>query len=196
MKKNGEKEKTVIREEVEQNAAEEPNKAEAETKFDVIDRAEMTDAEYIGALELKLGEAYKEVEDIKALVKRVQADFDNFRKRNNSIAQDMREMGQSQVIEKLLAVLDNCDLARKYVQDEAALTGFNMMEAQILAALDSFGLKEIEAEGKEFDAKLMNAVEREKDEQNAGKVTEVMLKGYTLRGNLLRAASVKVGYWE
>ncbi len=71
-----------------------------------------------------------------------------------------------------------------------------MMEAQILAALDSFGLKEIEAEGKEFDAKLMNAVEREKDEQNAGKVTEVMLKGYTLRGNLLRAASVKVGYWE
>ncbi len=99
MKKNGEKEKTVRSEEVKQNAAEEQKQTEAETKFDVIDRAEMTDAEYIGALELKLGEAYKEVEDIKALVKRVQADFDNFRKRNNSIAQDMREMGSKSCLQ-------------------------------------------------------------------------------------------------
>ena len=52
----------------------------------------------------------------------------------------------------------------------------------------------IEADGKEFDAKIMTAVERVKSEEQAGKVIEVLLKGYTLGGKLLRPASVKVGY--
>lgn len=126
--------------------------------------------------------------------KRIQAEFENYRKRTNSVAEEMKLFGQSTVIEKMLTVLDNCDLARKYVQDEAALTGFNMMEAQILNALSGFGLEVIDAEGQDFDAKLMNAVERIESEEYAGKVAEVMLKGYTLKGKLLRPASVKVGF--
>lgn len=161
-----------------------------------LDREQMSDGDYISALELKLGQALAEIESVKNLAQRVQADFDNYRKRNNSLAEDMKKLGQSAVIEKMLAVLDNCDLARKYLSDEAALTGFNMMEAQILGALTSFGLAEVEAEGKDFDAKTMNAVERVKDEANAGKAVEVLLKGYTLNGKLLRPASVKVAYAE
>lgn len=161
-----------------------------------LDRENMTDADYIAALEVKLGQALAEIDSVKNLAQRVQADFDNYRKRNNSVAEDMKLLGQSMVIEKMLAVLDNCDLARKYVSDEAALTGFNMMEAQILGALTGFGLAEIEAESKPFDAKTMTAVERIKDEQNAGNVVEVLLKGYTLSGKLLRPASVKIAYAE
>ena len=161
---------------------------------DVLDRAQMSDGDYISALEVKLGQALAEIESVKALAQRVQADFDNYRKRNNSMAEDMKALGQSAVIEKMLTVLDNCDLARKYISDEAALTGFNMMEAQILGALTGFGLAEVEAEGKEFDAKTMSAVERVRDEENAGKVVEVLLKGYTLGGKLLRPASVKIAY--
>ncbi len=159
-----------------------------------LDRAQMSDGDYISALEVKLGQALAEIESVKALAQRVQADFDNYRKRNNSMAEDMKALGQSAVIEKMLTVLDNCDLARKYISDEAALTGFNMMEAQILGALTGFGLAEVEADGKEFDAKTMSAVERVKDEENAGKVIEVLLKGYTLGGKLLRPASVKIAY--
>ncbi len=159
-----------------------------------IYREEMSDGDYIAALEVKLGKALAEIESVKALAQRVQADFDNYRKRNNSMAEDMKALGQSTVIEKMLTVLDNCDLARKYISDEAALTGFNMMEAQILGALTGFGLAEIEADGKEFDAKTMSAVERVKDAENAGKVVEVLLKGYTLNGKLLRPASVKIAY--
>lgn len=161
-----------------------------------LDRENMSDEEYISALEQKLGEAIMEANTCKGLTQRLQADFDNYRKRNNQIAEDMKKMGESLVIEKLLAVLDNCDLARKYIQDEAALTGFNMMEGQILGALSGFGLCEIEALDNAFDARLMNAVERVRDEQKQGKVVEVTQKGYTLDGRLLRAASVKVGYWE
>lgn len=159
-----------------------------------IDRESMTEEEYIDALETKLGESLAKINELTALAQRVKADFENYRRRNASLSQEMKELGQSVVIEKLLGVLDNCDLARKYIADEAALTGFNMMEAQILNALSGFGLEVIDAEGKDFDAKLMNAVERIESEEYAGKVAEVMLKGYTLKGKLLRPASVKVGF--
>ena len=161
-----------------------------------IDRESMTDEEYIAALETRLGEAIAEANECKAIAQRLQADFDNYRKRNASIHEDSKSLGQSAVIEKMLTVLDNCDLARKYLTDEAALTGFNMMETQILNALKGFGLEEIDAEGKDFDAKLMNAVEREKNEEMNGKVVAVLQKGYTLNGKLLRPANVKVGYSE
>ncbi|MBR4800718.1 MAG: nucleotide exchange factor GrpE [Clostridia bacterium] len=161
-----------------------------------IDRDEMTDDEYISALETRLGQAIAEANECKSVAQRLQADFDNYRKRNASIHEDSKAIGQSAVIEKMLAVLDNCDLARKYLTDEAALVGFNMMETQILNALKGFGLEEVEAEGKDFDAKFMNAVEREKNEEMNGKVIAVLQKGYTLNGKLLRPAHVKVGYVE
>lgn len=197
MSKN--KNKQNVNEEVETETVESAEQGEVETeqKPDIeIDRDGMNDEQYIAALEQKLGQAIAEANTCKGLTQRLQADFDNYRKRNNSIAEDMKLLGQSIVIEKLLTVLDNCDLARKYIQDQSALTGFNMMENQILTALAGFGLKEVETDGKEFDAKVMQAVERVKDEQNAGKVVEVLAKGYLLNDKLLRPASVKVGYWE
>jgi len=161
-----------------------------------LEREGMTDEEYIALLETKLGEALASANECKVVAQRLQADFDNFRKRNANVYEESRAFGQSMVIEKLLTVLDNCDLARKYLTDEAALTGFNMMETQILNALSGFGLKEIEADGKDFDAKFMNAIEREKSEEFKGKVIQVLQKGYTISGKLLRPANVKVGYFE
>lgn len=180
----------------EENIEEQTQECEQEVQESQIDREGMSDEEYIEALEQKLGQAIAEANTCKGLTQRLQADFDNYRKRNNAIAEDMKLLGQSIVIEKMLTVLDNCDLARKYIQDEAALTGFNMMENQILGTLKGFGLAEVETDDKDFDAKFMTAVERVKDEQKQGKVVEVLAKGYLLNGKLLRPASVKVGYWE
>ncbi len=158
-----------------------------------LDREELGDEKYIEALEEKLGQALAESVMCRNLTQRIQADFDNYRKRNASLADDMKALGQSMVIEKLLTVLDNCDLARKYIKDESALMGFNMMEQQIISALSSFGLEEIEASDKAFDVKLMNAVETEKVDGKEGMVLEVISKGFTLNGKLLRPAGVKVG---
>ena len=194
-KKANVNEQTDVQNEKDVNQGEVETEEESKPDFE-IDRENMSDEQYISALEQKLGQAIAEANTCKALTQRLQADFDNYRKRNNSIAEDMKLLGQSIVIEKLLTVLDNCDLARKYVQDESALTGFNMMENQILSALSGFGLCEVETDGKDFDAKVMQAVERVKDENNVGKVVEVLAKGYLLGGKLLRPASVKVGYWE
>lgn len=190
------KDKKETLEEQAQNVECENVENEEKTVDVEIDREGMSDEQYIEALEQKLGQTIAEANTCRALTQRLQADFDNYRKRNNSIAEDMKQLGQSIVIEKLLAVLDNCELARKYIQDQSALTGFNMMESQILSALSGFGLSEIEALDKDFDAKLMNAVERVKDESKQGKVVEVLAKGYMLSGKLLRPASVKIGYWD
>lgn len=195
-KTNREKEQSVQEEVQEETVQAVEENAEEQTVCIEIDREGMSDEQYIEALEEKLGQAIAQANECKSITQRLQADFDNYRKRNNAIAEDMKTLGQSIVIEKMLTVLDNCDLARKYIQDEAALTGFNMMETQILNALKGFGLEEINACDCEFDAKYMTAVERVKDEQMQGKVVEVTAKGYMLNGRLLRPSSVKVGYWE
>lgn len=161
-----------------------------------ISRADMSDDDYIWELEQKLGRAMAEVESCTTLMQRLQADFDNYRRRNATLSEEMKQLGEMIVIEKMLTVLDNCDLARQYLQDEASIKGFNMMESQILDALEGFGLETIKTEDADFDAKLMNAVERVKCEDKQGKVVEVLAKGYLLNGKLLRPASVKVGYWE
>ena len=125
---------------------------------------------------------------------RVQGECDNYRKRNAALAEEMKTLGKSMVIEKLLGVLDNCALARKYITDEACLTGFDMMERQLLDALSAFGLEEIAAENADFDPAFMAAVERESgDESTAGNVVEVPTRGSKLHGKVMRPARVKVG---
>ena len=93
-----------------ENKAESQNdeQVEAEVKEDEkksfeIEREGLSDEEYIAALEEKLGQAIAEAETCKGLTQRLQADFDNYRKRNNSIAEDMKQLGQSIVIEKMLS---------------------------------------------------------------------------------------------
>lgn len=173
--------------------AEESAAEQVQSGDDVLDREALGDEKYIEVLEERVGKCVAETMSAKNIAMRLQADFDNYRKRNASLAEEMKALGKSMVIEKMLTVLDNCDLARKYISDESALTGFNMMERQILDALESFGLKEIDAADKDFDAAYMSAVEREKAEGKEGKVVEVLAKGYTLNGKVLRPASVKVG---
>ncbi|MDE7372694.1 MAG: nucleotide exchange factor GrpE [Clostridia bacterium] len=159
-----------------------------------IDRDSMSDEEYIAELEYKLGRALSDLSSYATVMQRLQADFDNYRRRNATLSDDMKQLGQTQVIEKFLTVLDNCDLARRYIHDEAALTGFNMMEDQILDILESFGLAMVDTDDADFDVRMMSAVDRVKCASRKGKVVEVMAKGYTLNGKLLRPASVKIGY--
>lgn len=168
---------------------------EMEADIDLgIERDGLSDEEYIAELEYKLAGIMAELNSCTTVAHRLQADFDNYRRRNASLSEDMKQVGQAMVIEKFLTVLDNCDLARKYIHDEAALTGFNMMEDQILDILESFGLAMVDTDDADFDVRMMSAVDRVKCASRQGKVVEVMAKGYTLNGRLLRPASVKVGY--
>lgn len=141
---------------------------------------------------VKAKEAY--AEECKTVAQRLQADFENYKKRTAKNGEYMKQLGQEIIMSDLIAVLDNCNLARKYITNKDALVGFTMMEDQLNKAMSQYGLKEIEVQiGDAFDPKIMNAQERVKKEGQAGKVIEIVSKGYCINDKQVRAVTVIIG---
>ncbi len=141
----------------------------------------------VKALEASEGE----METVKAFAKRIQDDFNNYKKRSANLSNEMKMLGMSKVVAELLPVLDNIGFAKDQIKDKDALIGFTMLETQIIDALKKFGLKEVETEGAKFDPNLMSAILQV--EGKPGYVVEVVSKGYLLEETLIRPAQVKVG---
>lgn len=141
---------------------------------------------------VKAKEAY--AEECKMVAQRLQADFENYKKRTAKNGEYMKQLGQEIIMSDLIAVLDNCNLARKYITNKDALVGFTMMEDQLNKAMSQYGLKEIEVQiGDAFDPKIMNAQERVKKEGQEGKVIEIVSKGYCINDKQVRAVTVIIG---
>ena len=130
---------------------------------------------------------------------RTTADFDNFKKRAAREKQEAIKFANEGLIQKLIPVLDNFDMALAAAQagqTEAAQsvqTGVNMIYQQLKNALVEAGLEEVDAAGKTFDPNLHEAVsQQETDEVAEGQVVQQLRKGYKLRDRLLRPATVVV----
>ena len=136
----------------------------------------------------------KERDEMKALAQRVQADFDNFRRRNATVMTDCREEGVRSCIKELLPVLDNFDRAMesaKGVQNDW-LEGVRLVQRQLMETLGKCGLKEIPAEGM-FDPNLHEAVMQEAAEgAESGAILAVFQKGYQVNDRIIRHSMVKV----
>ena len=129
-----------------------------------------------------------------ALAQRVQADFDNFRRRNATIAADSRNDGTRDVIAGLLPVIDNFDRALMNTDgvNPAWLEGIKLVQRQLMETLSKYGLEEIPAEGA-FDPNLHEAVmQEEKEGANSGDVIETLQKGYKVKDRVIRPSMVKV----
>lgn len=137
------------------------------------------------------------IEELQDKVKRQMAEFDNFRKRTEKEKSMMFEMGAADVIKKLLPVVDNFERGFKSVATEELDTpfakGMDMVYKQIVKLFDDLDVKPIEAEGKEFNPELHNAV-MHVDEEGVDDniVVEEFEKGYTYRGTVIRPSMVKV----
>ena len=137
------------------------------------------------------------IEELQDKVKRQMAEFDNFRKRTEKEKSSMFEMGASDMIKKLLPIVDNFErsLAFENPSEEVAnfLKGYEMIYKQIMTLLENQGVKVIEAEGKEFDPNFHQAVMTVSDENfKPGMVVEELQKGYMLKDRVIRASLVKV----
>lgn len=154
-----------------------------ETKEETTGKTE----ELVKALEASEGE----METVKAFAKRIQEDFNNYKKRSANLSNEMKTLGMSKVVAELLPVLDNIGFAKDQIKDKDALIGFTMLETQIIDSLKKFGLKEVQAEGAKFDPNLMSAIQQVPGK--SGEVIEVVSKGYLLEETLIRPAQVKVG---
>lgn len=130
---------------------------------------------------------------------RVTADFDNFKKRVIREKQDAIKYANEGLLQKLVTVLDNFDMAVAAAQTDSTdaaqslQTGVRMIFQQLKNVLVEAGLEEIDAAGKAFDPNLHEAVsQQETADVPEGHVAQQLRKGYKLRDRLLRPATVVV----
>ena len=128
------------------------------------------------------------IEELQDRVKRQMAEFDNFRKRTEKEKSTMFEMGASDIIKKLLPIVDNFDRGFKSVTDEELETpfakGMDMVHKQLLKMLE---------DADEFNPDFHNAVMHvEDDSVGENIVVEEFEKGYTYRDQVIRHSMVKV----
>jgi molecular chaperone GrpE len=126
---------------------------------------------------------------------RLQAEFDNFRKRNAKEQQDYRDYALAGALQSLLPILDSLDRALK--TDAASLKDFHdgieLIDKQFHDALAKLGVQPIPAEGETFDPNLHQAIQMvDTDEAEDNHVIDELQRGYKLRERLLRPAMVRV----
>ena len=139
--------------------------------------------------------ALTEKDEAEAKLLRLQADFDNFRRRAKADNENNIHLALSALVNNLLAVTDNFYRALQAMKDGPDKDGVDMISRQLLDILNNAGLTEIEAEGQPFDPNIHHCVSQTeaKTEDEKGKVLMVLQKGYMLNDRLLRAAMVQVG---
>jgi molecular chaperone GrpE len=149
------------------------------------------------AIAADLAKARAEAESYLDDLRRLQADFDNYRKRTLR-EQTARAASASQaLVARLLPVLDNFELAVSSAEQsrdfDRMLKGVEMVFGELREVLETEGLVRIEAEGKPFDPERHEAVIAvEEEDTEPGMVVDIVRAGYELRGKVLRPAMVKV----
>jgi molecular chaperone GrpE len=130
---------------------------------------------------------------------RLQADFENFRRRALSERHDLYQYGHENLVKDLLLTVDNLDRAIGHAREseggdlESFLQGIELVQREFLGILENHSVSEVEAQGKMFDPAVHEAMAQVPDEKLApNTVTEVLQKGYLLREHLLRPARVMV----
>ncbi|MCL2062363.1 MAG: nucleotide exchange factor GrpE [Firmicutes bacterium] len=134
-------------------------------------------------------------EELNVLSDRLQADFDNYRKRTAENNQKLKEDGIVDTVKKILPLMDTMRHAVTMVTDEKTAEGLKMVLKQFNDGLGSLGVAEIPALGEQFDPHLHDAVAQVKvrDASSANIIVEVLQKGYRLGERIIRHSVVKVG---
>lgn len=184
-------EETVV-----ETAAEE-TAAEAETAEAAGEESSSEEPENKAPASVKEKALIEKVTALEDKVKRQMAEFDNFRKRTTKEKDQMFSMGEKNVIEKMLPVVDNFERGLAAIPEEekggALASGMEMIYKQLYKQLEDLGVKPIEAVGKEFDPNFHNAVMQvASEEYESGYVAQEFLKGYTYHDTVIRHSMVGV----
>ena len=135
----------------------------------------------------KVDESLKKIEDLENKYKRAIADYQNLDKRVSEERKEWVQKSNRELLLRLLPVLDTLVLASKHSKDQ----GVALSVQQFLDVLKLEGVEKIETIGRNFDPYIMECVDTLEGE--ADKVLEEFRTGYTLHGQLLRSAQVRVG---
>lgn len=163
-------------------------------KMEIENEPTTPEEEKFKKLEKIIEEQKSEIEAGVDRVKRLMAEFDNFKKRSNKERNELYNSVMGDVITSLLPAIDNLEKASQAeTSDEQYKNGVTMVLNQFKDVLQSNGVNEIEAVGKPFDPSLHEAVSTVVDE-NLGTqiIKEEFRKGYTIGDRVLRHSLVVV----
>ena len=164
-----------------------------------VTEAEVSVAEAEAAVQSDLSELAKlegERDELMDTLRRVQADFENYRKRVLREQTALVERATERLVEDLLPVLDSFDgalgtLPADSHEADQVRNGVVGIRTQLVAVLEKAGLERIDAEGNPFDPNEHEAVLQD-DGEGDPRVGEIMRTGYRLKGRVLRPAMVRV----
>ena len=143
-----------------------------------------------------VAELAREKAELQDRVLRLQAEFDNFRKRTERERLDFAEYAGEQTIRALLPILDDFERALIAASGGAGhefIRGIELIYNGLLETLKKQGLEPIESAGTKFDPNFHNAIGRlETDEHEDGTVVQEYQRGYNFKGRLLRPSMVQV----
>lgn len=164
--------------------------------------------EPVAAAAAKKDDAEKQLDDYKDSLQRLQAEFENYKKRVDKEKQQFRQFAAAEVVRCFLSVLDSFELALKSVNknsscsekpsaaanDAQIVKGLELIYGQFYSALESHGLRPINAVGGRLDPYRHEVLLQEEtpDEKKDGLVAEEFQKGYMLNDTVLRYSKVKV----
>lgn len=161
------------------------------------DVREVSPEEKVLTLEAELKQSKEQADEYYERLQRLQAEFDNYRKRTQKEKEETVKYAAERVVEAMLPVLDNFERAVSASQSnqdfKAFSQGVEMILKQMQNALTREGLTSIEAVGQPFDPKLHEAVMQvDSTDYPENTVVEELQKGYYLKEKVLRPSMVKV----
>ena len=153
--------------------------------------------EIIDELKKKYAAAKEANEQAQDKYQRLMAEFENMRKRTEKERTRMYDVGAKEVLEKLLPIVDNFERAQLTVteeqKDDPFVQGVDKIYRQMMGYLESVKVAPMDAEGKEFNPDLHNAVMHiDDDSYDENVVVEELQKGYMYKDEVLRHSMVKV----
>ena len=191
MKKEDLKDPSNMEQEVSEESASENTEASAE------EETKEKAPEKEGFFKKKKDPKDEKIEELTDRVKRQMAEFDNYRKRTDKEKKQNYEIGASDFILKILPVVDNFERGLGAMTDadkqSSFAQGIEMIYKQLTKVLEDEGVTVIEAQGKEFDPMLHNAVmQQPSEEYESGIVIQELQKGYKYKDKVLRHSMVMV----
>ncbi|MGO0832586.1 nucleotide exchange factor GrpE [Clostridioides difficile] len=169
---------------------------ECETSSEKTDEKEVDD-ENVTDINSKLAEKklQDELDELNDKYQRLQAEYANYRRRTQQEKETIGVFANEKIITELIPVIDSMERALDACEDkeDTMYKGISLVHKQLIDTLVKFGVKEIEAESKEFDPNLHLAVMQESvDGVEANQIVMVLQKGYKLGTKVVRPSMVKV----
>ena len=162
--------------------------AQPEADGEEADLAPASDGETVAEADGEATSPEAERDQYLDSLRRLQADFENYRKRVSRQQAEIYERANESLVLKLLPVLDTADLALAHGSGDEVV----QLRASLLDVLGKSGLERIAPEGEPFDPNVADAVAHEPGDGGPQEVVEVMRAGYRWNGRVLRPAMVKV----